>query len=35
MFEFLMGQVSLTKKTALEIWHTEPVIGIGANNFKK
>ena len=28
------GRVSLTK-AALEIWHTEPVIGIGANNFKK
>ena len=26
--------VSVTK-TALEIWHSEPVIGIGANNFKK
>lgn len=28
------GRVSLTK-AALEIWHTEPVIGIGAKNFKK
>ncbi|OUP73203.1 hypothetical protein B5F09_11800 [Erysipelatoclostridium sp. An173] len=28
------GRISLTK-TALEIWHSEPVIGIGANNFKK
>lgn len=28
------GRVSLTK-TALEIWHNEPIIGIGANNFKK
>ena len=28
------GRVSLTK-AAFDIWHTEPVIGIGANNFKK
>lgn len=28
------GRISLTK-AALEIWHTEPLIGIGANNFKK
>ena len=28
------GRISLTK-TALEIWHDEPLIGIGANNFKK
>lgn len=28
------GRVSLTK-TALEIWHTEPLLGIGANNFRK
>lgn len=28
------GRVSLTK-AALDIWHTEPLIGIGANNFKK
>ncbi|WP_455684270.1 O-antigen ligase family protein [Thomasclavelia sp.] len=28
------GRVSLTK-TALQIWQTDPLIGIGANNFKK
>lgn len=28
------GRVSLTK-AALEVWNTEPVIGVGANNFKK
>ena len=28
------GRISLTK-TALEIWRDEPLIGIGANNFKK
>lgn len=28
------GRISLTK-TALEIWQNDPVIGIGANNFKK
>lgn len=28
------GRISLTK-AALDIWHTEPVIGVGANNFKK
>lgn len=28
------GRVSLTK-AALDIWHTEPIIGVGANNFKK
>ena len=28
------GRVSLTK-AALQIWQTDPLIGIGANNFKK
>lgn len=28
------GRISLTK-TAFEVWKTKPLIGVGANNFKK